>query len=202
MKEQGLTPGYHGDDPNRVFVKAPVFSFAKLRGVDTVLGPEMKSTGEALGSDISLEKALFKALVASGIQVPTHGNVLLTIADDDKEEALSLARRFANIGYGLYATEGTAKFLEKHGLFVHHASKIEEGRDNMVVDIIRDGKVNFVINTMSAKNRNSRADGFLIRRVSAENSISCMTSLDTAGTLVNVLESLNFSMISMNEMGK
>ncbi|GJM56588.1 carbamoyl-phosphate synthase large subunit [uncultured Dubosiella sp.] len=202
LKEQGLTPGYHGDDPNRVFVKAPVFSFAKLRGVDTVLGPEMKSTGEALGSDISLEKALFKALVASGIQVPTHGNVLLTIADDDKEEALSLARRFANIGYGLYATEGTAKFLEKHGLFVHHASKIEEGRDNMVVDIIRDGKVNFVINTMSAKNRNSRADGFLIRRVSAENSISCMTSLDTAGTLVNVLESLNFSMISMNEMGK
>ncbi|TGY64805.1 carbamoyl-phosphate synthase large subunit [Dubosiella muris] len=202
LKEQGFVPGYHGDDPERVFVKAPVFSFAKLRGVDTVLGPEMKSTGEALGSDINLEKALYKALVASGIQVATHGNVLLTIADEDKEDALELAKRFANIGYGIYATEGTAKFLENHGLYIHHASKIEEGKDNSVVDIIRDGQVKLVINTMSTKNRNSRADGFLIRRVSAENSISCMTSLDTAYTLLKVLESLSFSMVSMNEMGK
>lgn len=200
--DQGITPGYLPDDPNRVFVKAPVFSFAKLRGVDTVLGPEMKSTGEALGSDISLEKALYKALVASGIQVPTHGNVLLTIADEDKEDALSLAKRFASIGYGLYATKGTAQFLRDHGLFVHEVDKIEEGSDNSVVDIIREGKVNFVINTMSQKNKNSRADGFLIRRVSAENSISCMTSLDTAAILLKVLESLSFSMVSMNEMGK
>ncbi len=200
--DQGITPGYLPDDPNRVFVKAPVFSFAKLRGVDTVLGPEMKSTGEALGSDISLEKALYKALVASGIQVPTHGNVLLTIADEDKEDALSLAKRFASIGYGLYATKGTAQFLRDHGFFVHEVDKIEEGSDNSVVDIIRDGKVNFVINTMSQKNKNSRADGFLIRRVSAENSISCMTSLDTAAILLKVLESLSFSMVSMNEMGK
>ncbi len=200
--DQGITPGYLPDDPNRVFVKAPVFSFAKLRGVDTVLGPEMKSTGEALGSDISLEKALYKALVASGIQVPTHGNVLLTIADEDKEDALSLAKRFASIGYGLYATKGTAQFLRDHGFFVHEVDKIEEGSDNSVVDIIREGKVNFVINTMSQKNKNSRADGFLIRRVSAENSISCMTSLDTAAILLKVLESLSFSMVSMNEMGK
>ena len=202
LLDQGITPGYLPDDPNRVFVKAPVFSFAKLRGVDTVLGPEMKSTGEALGSDISLEKALYKALVASGIQVPTHGNVLLTIADEDKEDALSLAKRFASIGYGLYATKGTAQFLRDHGLFVHEVDKIEEGSDNSVVDIIREGKVNFVINTMSQKNKNSRADGFLIRRVSAENSISCMTSLDTAAILLKVLESLSFSMVSMNEMGK
>lgn len=200
--DQGLIPGYHKEDSQRVFVKAPVFSFAKLRGVDTVLGPEMKSTGEALGSDTSLEKALYKALVGSGIRVETHGNVLLTIADEDKKDVLPLAKRFANIGYGIYATEGTAKFLEDNGLFVHHASKIEEGKDDCVVDIIRNGKVNFVINTMSQKNKNSRADGFLIRRVSAENSISCMTSLDTANTLLNVLESLSFSMVSMNEMGK
>lgn len=202
IKEQGYKPGYLPDDPQRVFVKAPVFSFAKLRGVDTVLGPEMKSTGEALGSDVSLEKALYKALVASGIQVPTHGNVLMTIADEDKEDALKLAQRFANIGYGIYATKGTAQFLEDNGLFVHYASKIEEGEENNVVDIIRNGKVNFVVNTMSQKNRNSRNDGFLIRRVSAENSISCMTSLDTAGILLKVLESLSFSMVSMNEMGK
>ena len=202
LKEQGLTPGYHMEEEGRVFVKAPVFSFAKLRSVDTVLGPEMKSTGEALGSDINLEKALYKALVASGINVPTHGNVLLTIADEDKPEALELAKRFANIGYGIYATSGTADMLEKEGLYVHHANKIDEGDGNSVLDIISRGRVNFVINTMSNKDKNTSEDGFLIRRVSAENNISCMTSLDTANALIKVLESLSFSMISMNEMGK
>lgn len=200
--EQGYTPGYHPDDKHHVFVKAPVFSFAKLRHVDTVLGPEMKSTGEALGSDVNLEKALYKALVASGISVPMHGNVLLTIADEDKSEALKLAKRFADIGYGIYATKGTAKLLEDNGLFVHHANKIEEGGDNSVVEIIRHGRVNFVINTMSNKTNSTSKDGFLIRRVAAENNISCMTSLDTAEALTRVLEALSFSMISMNEMGK
>ena len=199
--EQGLTPGYHTEEVGRVFVKAPVFSFAKLRSVDTVLGPEMKSTGEALGSDVNLEKALYKALVASGIKVATHGNVLLTIANEDKQEAIALAKRFANIGYGIYATKGTAEQLEKEGLYVHKASKIDEGNKNNVLDIIRNGRVNFVINTMSSK-ENTRKDGFLIRRVAAENNISCMTSLDTANALIKVLESLSFSMISMNEMGK
>ena len=200
--EQGYTPGYHPDDKHHVFVKAPVFSFAKLRHVDTVLGPEMKSTGEALGSDVNLEKALYKALVASGISVPMHGNVLLTIADEDKSEALKLAKRFADIGYGIYATKGTAKLLEENGLFVHYANKIEEGGDNSVVEIIRHGRVNFVINTMSNKTNSTSKDGFLIRRVAAENNISCMTSLDTAEALTRVLEALSFSMISMNEMGK
>ncbi len=202
ITEQGYTPGYHSDDHQRVFVKAPVFSFAKLRHVDTVLGPEMKSTGEALGSDVNLEKALYKALVASGVNVPMHGNVLLTIADEDKSEALQLAKRFADIGYGIYATKGTAKFLEENGLFVHYADKIEEGGDNTVVEIIRHGRVNFVINTMSNKTNSTSRDGFVIRRVAAENNISCMTSLDTAEALIRVLESLSFSMISMNEMGK
>ena len=201
IRKQGLTPGYHPEEKGRVFVKAPVFSFAKLRSVDTVLGPEMKSTGEALGSDVNLEKALYKALVGSGIQIPMHGNVLMTIANEDKQEALQLAKRFANIGYGIYATKGTADLFEKEGLYVHRASKIEEGEKNNVVDIIRNGRVNFVINTMSSK-ENTRADGFLIRRVSAENNISCMTSLDTANALIKVLESLSFSAISMNEMGK
>lgn len=203
LEEQGYTPGYHPEDTSRVFVKAPVFSFAKLRSVDTVLGPEMKSTGEALGSDVSLEKALYKALVAAGTKVPVHGNVLLTIADQDKEDILPLAERFARIGYGLYATRGTAKFLRDHGLFVHDAAKIEENSGNMTVtDIIRSGKVNFVINTMSRSSKKNEDDGFIIRRVSAENNIFCMTSLDTANALLRVLESLSFSMISMNEMGK
>lgn len=202
IKEQGYEPGYHKEDENRVFVKAPVFSFAKLRSVDTVLGPEMKSTGEALGSDVNLEKALYKALIASGVNVPTHGNVLFTIADEDKDSILPLAKRFAAIGYGIYATEGTAKFLEKNGLYVHHVSRIEEGDNNSVADVIRDGVVNFVINTMSNKDTHTRKDGFIIRRVAAENNISCMTSLDTANALLKVLESLSFTMVSMNEQGK
>lgn len=203
LEEQGYTPGYHPEDKSRVFVKAPVFSFAKLRSVDTVLGPEMKSTGEALGSDVNLEKALYKALVAAGTKVPVHGNVLLTIADADKEDALPIAERFARIGYGLYATKGTAEFLRDHGLFVHDAAKIEEDSGNMsVTDVIRSGKVNFVVNTMSRSSKKNEDDGFVIRRVSAENNIFCMTSMDTANALLRVLESLSFSMISMNEMGK
>ena len=202
LRDQGIMPGYHPEDPHHVFVKAPVFSFAKLRSVDTVLGPEMKSTGEALGSDTSLEKALYKALVAAGTKVPVHGNVLLTIADKDKKDVLSMAKRFADIGYGLYATKGTAEFLRKNGLYVHEASKIEENGQDCVTDIIRNGKVNFVINTMSRTSKKNQDDGFIIRRVSAENNISCMTSLDTANALLKVLESLSFSLTSMNEMGK
>lgn len=203
LEEQGYTPGYKPEDANRVFVKAPVFSFAKLTSVDTVLGPEMKSTGEALGSDVNLEKALYKALVAAGIQVSVHGNVLLTIADRDKEDALPLARRFAAIGYGIYATPGTARFLREHGLFVHDAAKLEcDGKAETVVDVIRSGKVNCVVNTMSRESKQTEDDGFLIRRAASENNIFCMTSLDTVNALLKVLESLSFSMISMNEMGK
>lgn len=151
----------------------------------------MKSTGEALGSDVNLDKALYKALVASGVSVPNHGNVLMTIDDENKPEALELAKRFANIGYGIYATKGTADLFEKEGLYVHRASKIETDDGNNVLDIIRNGRVNFVINTMSSK-KNISADGFLIRRVSAENNISCVTLLDTATALYRVLESRSF----------
>ena len=112
-----------------------------------------------------------------------------------------MAKRFANIGYGIYATKGTADLFEAEGLYVHGASKIETEDGKNVLDIIRNGRVNFVIFTMSNK-MNTNADGFLIRRVSAENNISCMTSLDIANALVKVLESLSFSMVSMNEMGK
>ena len=202
IKEQGLTPGYHPEDKGHVYVKAPVFSFSKLHKVDTVLGPEMKSTGEALGCDVSLEKALYKALIASGVNIPMHGCVLLTIADETKPEAYELAKRFYAIGYGIYATEGTAKYLRDRGLFVHQVSKIDDGENDSVLDIIRKGQVNFVINTMTNKNRKVNDDGYMIRRVSAENNISCMTSLDTAQALLQVLESLSFSTISMNEMGK
>ena len=203
IEKQGYTPGYHPEEPGHVYVKAPVFSFAKLRSVDTVLGPEMKSTGEALGCDTTFEKALYKALIGSGVRVPQYGSALITVADSDKEEALKIAKRLYSIGYGLYATEGTSRYFRENGLFVHDALKIsEEGKGETVLDIIQKGKVNFVVNTINNDEKSSSLDGFLIRRVSAENNISCMTSLDTINALCGVLESMSFSMISMNEMGK
>lgn len=198
LKEQGYEEGVHPEG-DRVFVKAPVFSFAKLRSVDTTLGPEMKSTGEALGGDVTLEKALYKALLASGVKIPLHGNVLMTIADADKEEGLKIAKRFSAIGYGIHATRGTAQYLESHGVFVNTVGKVnEEGEDN-VIDVIRKGRVNYVVNTMSISKSVSQ-DGFAIRRAAAENNISCFTSLDTANAILRVLEAQTFTTISMNEL--
>ena len=198
LEEQGYKEGVHPEG-DRVFVKAPVFSFAKLRSVDTTLGPEMKSTGEALGGDVTLEKALYKALLASGVKIPLHGNVLITVADDDKEEGLKIAKRFSNIGYGIYATKGTAQYLSENGIYVRTVDKLNEETDNNVIDVIRKGKVNYVVNTMSTSSEVNR-DGFLIRRESAENNISCFTSLDTANAILRVLESQTFTTISMNEL--
>ncbi len=200
LKEQGYQGEYHRENKNMVFVKSPVFSFAKMRSVDTVLGPEMKSTGEAMGRDANLDKALYKALIASGVKVEPHGNILITVADENKNEALVIAKRFYNIGYGIYATRGTARFLEENGLFVHKVGKVNDEEKETVLDVIRKGHVNFVINTMSNKDKETSLDGFLIRRVSSENNIFCMTSLDTAKALLRVLESQNFTMSSMNEL--
>ena len=134
IEEQGYSYGIV-PEKETIAVKMPVFSFEKIKGAEISLGPEMKSTGEALGSDVNLEKALYKALVASGVSVPTHGNVLMTIDDENKQEALELARRFANIGYGIYATKGTADLFEKEGLYVHRASKIETEDGKNVLDM-------------------------------------------------------------------
>ena len=198
LKEQGYEEGVHPES-ERVFVKAPVFSFAKLRSVDTTLGPEMKSTGEALGGDVTLEKALYKALLASGVKIPLHGNVLITVADDDKQEGLKIAKRFSAIGYGIYATKGTAQYLSSNGIYVKTVDKVKEETDNNVIDVIRKGRVNYVVNTMSISSEVNR-DGFEIRRAAAENNISCFTSLDTANAILRVLESQTFTTISMNEL--
>lgn len=186
-------------ESKRYFVKAPVFSFAKLRSVDTTLGPEMKSTGEAMGSDATLEKALYKALIASGIKVSLQGNVLLTIADESKEEGFEIAKKFSRFGFGLFATEGTAKFLRERGILVRSVDKISDESDYSVLDVIRKGKVNYVVNTMSTT-RSVTQDGFLIRRVSAENNIPCFTSLDTANAILGIIEAQSFASISMNEL--
>ncbi|TWT04698.1 carbamoyl-phosphate synthase large subunit [Planomicrobium sp. CPCC 101079] len=193
--EQGFTPGL-APLSKGVYVKVPVFSFAKLRRVDITLGPEMKSTGEVMGKDITLEKALYKGLAAAGMEVKDHGCVLMTISDKDKEEAVGLAKRFKAIGYHIMATEGTAKALEQAGIRVTQIGKIgAEGKT--LLDVIQNGEAQIIINTLT-KGKQPERDGFRIRRESVENGIPCMTSLDTAQAMLRVIESMTFS---AEEMG-
>lgn len=151
----------------------------------------MKSTGEVMGKDITLEKALYKGMIASGMKFKEYGTVLLTVADKDKEEALALAKRFADIGYSLVATGGTASFLEKAGIKVETVGKIGSEGPN-VLDQIRGGKAQLVINTLT-RGKQPERDGFKIRRESVENGVACLTSLDTAAAILTVLESMTFS---------
>src|SRR5699024_3437817 len=174
-----------------VYVKLPVFSFEKLRSVDTTLGPEMKSTGEAIGYDATLEKALYKGLIASGITIPFEGSVLLTVADKDKPEILPIAQRFHDLGFRLYATEGTAKFIQDKGLPVDAVGKIgTEGLN--VLSLITEGHVQFVINTLTS-GKQTRSDGFRIRREAVEHGIISLTNLDTVDAILSVIESTTFN---------
>ncbi|WP_033829280.1 carbamoyl-phosphate synthase large subunit [Bacillus andreraoultii] len=179
-----------------VYVKVPVFSFAKLKNVDISLGPEMKSTGEVMGKDITLEKALYKGLFASGMKFYTHGSVILTVADKDKEEASFLAKRFQQIGYRILATKGTATYLKEAGIDVEEVEKVATPSSNNLLDFIRSGQAQLVINTMT-KGKEIARDGFRIRRESVENAVPCLTSLDTARAILKVLESLVFSVDAM-----
>ena len=197
LNAQGLGTGYHSE-PDEVFVKVPVFSFAKLRSVDINLGPEMKSTGEVMGRDKTLEKALYKGLIASGMAIPTFGSVLFTVADKDKEEALPLIERFSNIGYNILATEGTANLLKTKGIPATVVNKIGKGNSNEpnLLSTIREGKAQFVVNTLT-KGKQASRDGFRIRRESVENGVVCLTSLDTTEALLRVLESFCFTTLAM-----
>ncbi|GIN61460.1 carbamoyl-phosphate synthase pyrimidine-specific large chain [Robertmurraya siralis] len=193
--ESGLVPAQSG-----VYVKVPVFSFAKLRRVDITLGPEMKSTGEVMGKDITLEKALYKGLVASGMKIQSHGNALMTVADKDKEESLQIARRFASIGFQLMATSGTAEFLQTAGIEVKVVDKIGTNGPDLL-DVIRNGNAQLVINTLT-KGKQPARDGFRIRRETVENGIPCFTSLDTAEAMLRVLESMTFAAEPMGQQTK
>ncbi|ATY85146.1 carbamoyl-phosphate synthase large subunit [Kyrpidia spormannii] len=186
LRAQGHRPGLV-PERQETAVKVPVFSFAKLRRVDVTLGPEMKSTGEVMGRDVSFARALYKGLAGAGIRVPMGGRVVATVADKDKEEAWPILRRLSELGFTLIATKGTADFLECRGVAVTRVRKVEEGSPS-ILDVVRDG-ADLVINTMT-RGREPRRDGFRIRREAVERGIPCLTSLDTARALVEVLESL------------
>ena len=189
LEELGYQDGLYPES-SRVHIKAPVFSFTKLAKVDSLLGPEMKSTGEVMGSDTTLEKALYKAFEASYLHLPTFGNVVFTIADDAKEEALELARRFQNIGYGILATAGTAEFFASHGLQAQLVGKIGDDEHD-IPSYVRKGKIQAIINTVGTK-RTADEDGEQIRRSAIEHGVPLFTALDTSDAMLKVLESRSF----------
>lgn len=193
LSDLGYKPGLQPYSEG-VYVKAPVFSFNKLKNVDITLGPEMKSTGEVMGKDLTLEKALFKGLTASGVEVKDHGTVLITVSDKDKEEMVKIAKRLHEVGYKVLATSGTAAKLAENHIPVETVGKI--GGEDDLLNRIQNGDVQIVINTMT-KGKTIERDGFQIRRASVENGVPCLTSLDTANALTNVIESMTFTMRSM-----
>ena len=186
LKEQGFTSIYPSEK-KRWYVKAPAFSFSKLHGLDAYLSPEMKSTGEAIGYDNKLNRALYKALQASGMSVMNYGTVLATISDEDKEEALPLIRRFYNMGFNIQATVGTARFLKANGIRTHALKKLSEGSDE-ILKAIRQGYVTYVINTRNMNSSGVLSDGHEIRQCAVENNVTVFTSLDTVKVLLDVLE--------------
>ena len=185
LKEQGIFDIYP-EEKNRWYVKVPVFSFNKIHGLDAYLSPEMKSTGEAIGYDDKLNRALYKALQASGMHLQNYGTVFATIADKDKEESLPLIRRFYNLGFNIEATQGTAEFLKKNGIRTHVLKKIGDGSDE-IYESIRQGHIAYVINTSDAAT-GSQTDGYEIRKSATENNVTMFTSLDTVRVLLDVLE--------------
>ncbi len=187
IRELGYRPGLRLF-PDYYAVKAPVFSFNKMSNVDIVLSPEMKSTGEVLACDYQYSRALYKACIASGMNVPHEGSILITVADMDKPEAVEIAKGFEELGYIVSATGGTAKYLQEHGVNVELATKVSEGHPN-ILDDIKAGRISMVINTTN-HGRDAERDGFKIRRSTVEHAIACLTSMDTARELQRVMSAM------------
>lgn len=195
LAEQGFAPGLYPES-HVVHVKAPVFSFSKLGDVDSYLGPEMKSTGEVMGTDSTFEKALYKAFAGAKMTLPDNGSVLLTIEDNDKDEILPLAKRFAKIGYRLMATEGTADFLRNNGLHTTVVHKIHDQREDNIMNLLLNDQVDLVINTMG-HDYEQNSDGFIIRQTAIEHHIPVVTPLDTVDALLRALESRAFTTVAL-----
>ncbi|MCQ2519742.1 MAG: ATP-grasp domain-containing protein, partial [Lachnospiraceae bacterium] len=186
LKEQGIMDLYP-DERDNWYVKVPAFSFSKLKGMDAYLSPEMKSTGEAIGYDKTLHRAMYKALIASGIHLQNYGTVLVTLADEDKEEALPLVKRFYDMGFNIEATIGTADFLKEKGIRARVRRKLSEGSEE-VLESIRSGHVSYVLNTRAILSGIHYVDGVAIRRCAIENNVTTFTSLDTVKVILDVLE--------------
>ncbi len=196
LEEQGIRQLYP-DEKKRWYVKAPAFSFSKLHGMDAYLSPEMKSTGEAIGYDAKLHRAMYKAMVASGMHLQNYGTVLVSLADADKEEGLPLIRRFYQMGFNLEATKGTADFLKQHGIRTHVLHKPSEGSDEVLYSI-RSGYVSYVINTRSITAGTQDTDGIAIRACACENNVTVLTALDTVKVLLDVLEETTMKISTIN----
>ena len=196
LKEQGIFDLYPQEKKRR-YVKVPVFSFSKIRGLDAYLSPEMKSTGEAIGYDDKLPRAMYKALQASGMNVQNYGTVLVTLADEDKAEALPLVRRFYEMGFNIEATIGTANYLKSNGIRTRVRGKISEG-SHEILDSIRSGYVSYIINTRSIQSGAHAEDGASIRRCAVENGVTTFTSLDTVRVLLDVLEETTLSISTID----
>lgn len=197
LKEQGIFTLYPTEQ-KRWYVKAPAFSFNKLRGMDAYLSPEMKSTGEAIGYDDKLHRAMYKAMIASGVKLQNYGTVLVTLADEDKEEALPLIRRFYDLGFNIEATTVTAEFLKEHGVKTKLRHKISEGSEEVLARI-RSGHVSYVINTRAILSGVHYGDGVAIRRTAIENNVTMFTSLDTVRVLLDVLEELTITVSTIDD---
>ena len=196
LKEQGITKIYE-EKSTRWFVKSPAFSFAKIRGVDSYLSPEMKSTGEAIGYEVSLNRALYKSLQSSGVAVANYGTIFVTIADADKQRALPLIRRFYDLGFNVEATKGTCEFLRANGIRTRHLRKISEGSTE-IYDELRKGHVTYVINTIDVNQHGTRRDGYDIRRAAAENNVTLFTSLETVSVLLDALEEITMGVSTID----
>ena len=196
LREQGIDTVYF-PERRRHYVKSPAFSFGKIKGIDTYLSPEMKSTGEAIGYDDSLTRALYKSLQASGVNVVNYGTIFATIADKDKDDALPLIRRFYNLGFNIVATKGTAQFLKEHGIRTRSLGKISEGSDDIIAEL-RQGHVSYVINTIDINQHNTRLDGYGIRRAAVENNVTIFTALETVRVLLDVLEEITLGISTID----
>ena len=187
LKGMGYTPGLQ-PEAEYVAVKMPVFSFEKLRGAEISLGPEMKSTGECLGIAKTFDEALYKAFLGAGIVLPKYKQMIMTVKDADKPEAVGVAKRFAALGYKIYATRSTAKYLQEHGVDALWVNKITQESPN-VMDLILGHKIDLVIDTPTQGHGDKTRDGFLIRRNAIETGVHCITAMDTANALATSLES-------------
>ncbi len=184
-------------EKSKWYVKAPAFSFSKISGLDAYLSPEMKSTGEAIGYDDKLNRALYKALKASGMQLANYGTIFVSIADKDKDEALPMIKRFYALGFNIEATFGTANYLKEHGIRTRIKRKISEGSDEILASL-RQGYVNYVISSRDVGSPKQASDGYEIRRCAVENNVTMFTSLDTVRVLLDVLEETTFSIATID----